>query len=140
MLLGLLLLTPAFPSSASAAECTNTWTGPAEGPWTTAANWSAGHAPTESEVACIGSGKTVNVSSGTNQAGVVQGEGTVRISGGSLQLITVPAEAVSSLATLKMTGGTLSGAGTLNITGSLSWTGASTMAGVGATVVKSGAT
>jgi RHS repeat-associated protein len=91
-------------------------------------------------VACIGSGKTVNVSSGTNQAGVVQGEGTVRISGGSLQLITLPAEAVSSLATLKMTGGTLSGPGTLNITSSLTWTGASTMASVGATVVKSGAT
>ncbi|HET9154486.1 MAG TPA: RHS repeat-associated core domain-containing protein [Solirubrobacterales bacterium] len=85
-------------------------------------------------------GKTANLSSGTQQVGVVQGEGTLRLSGGSLQLTTSPSEAVSSLSALKMTGGTLTGVGTLNITGGLTWTGASTMSGSGATVVKSGAT
>src|ERR1700720_4679839 len=73
-----------LPSIASAAECTNTWTGPAEGTWQTSANWSAGHAPTSTDVACIPTGKTVTVSEGSNLTGTVKGEGTLRISGGSL--------------------------------------------------------
>ena len=62
------------------------WTGPAEGSWTTAEDWSTGIVPTSTDVACIGAGKTVDVTVGTNQTGVVQGEGTLVISGGSLEV------------------------------------------------------
>ncbi|HEX3174589.1 MAG TPA: hypothetical protein VHQ43_10300, partial [Solirubrobacterales bacterium] len=137
----LILLAVLLPSIALAAECTNTWSGPAEGSWQTASNWSAGHLPTSGEVACIGAGKTANLSSGTQQVGVVQGEGAVKLSGGSLQLTTSPGEAVSSLSTFKLTGGTLTGIGTLNVTGSFSTGGTNvSMTGTGKTVVKPGAT
>lgn len=62
------------PSVASAAECTDTWVGPAEGPWTTAADWSAKHVPTKSDVACIESGSSVAIFSGSQVVGAVQGE------------------------------------------------------------------
>jgi RHS repeat-associated protein len=126
------------PASASAeALCSDTWTGPAEGSWATAANWSAGHAPTSTDVACIGAGKTVKVTEGTNQAGVVQGEGTVAISSGSLEVAN--ALEASNLHSLTISGGTLSGAGTLNLSANFSWTGG-TMSGTGSTVLGSSVT
>jgi RHS repeat-associated protein len=127
-----------LPSSARAEPlCTDTWIGPSEGSWQTESNWSTGHVPTSSDVACIGSGKTADVSAGTNQAGVLQGEGGVRISGGSLELAS--ALEASNVAVVSMTGGTLAGAGTLNVTSSFAWTGESHMSGPGSTVVKPGA-
>ncbi len=138
-LVALMLLAVALPAVASAAECTNTWKGGVEGAWTTAANWSAGHVPTETEVACIGSGKTVNVSSGTNKVGVVQGEGSLKISESTLELAN--AGEFSSINTLTMaSSGILTGAGTLEITNSLAWKNQSTMSGSGTTVIASGAT
>lgn len=96
LLLAALALTP---MSASAEPlCTDTWTGPSEGEWTTAEDWSTGKVPTSTDVACIGSGKTVNVTAGTNATGVIQGEGTLAISGGSLEVAN--ALEVSSIATL----------------------------------------
>jgi RHS repeat-associated protein len=138
-LASLLILATALPVVASAAECTDTWIGPAEGTWQTAVNWSALHVPTSSDVACIGSGKKVKVTEGTNQVAVVQGEGTLAISGGSLELTRSPSEEVSNVTFLTVSGGTLTGVGKLNISGSLTWTGG-TMSGTGSTVVSSGAT
>lgn len=127
------------PSAASAAECTDTWTGPATGgAWGTAANWSAKHVPTAADVACIGSGNTVNVASGTNVGGIAQGEGAVSISGGSLELVST--EAASKIRVLSISSGELKGAGTLELTESLNWTSGATMSGTGSTVIKSGAT
>lgn len=75
------------PASASAEGlCTDTWVGPAEGGWETVADWSAGHLPSSTDVACIGGAKTVVVSGGAQDAGVVQGEGKLEIAGGSLEL------------------------------------------------------
>jgi RHS repeat-associated protein len=128
----------ALCATASAAECTDTWTGPAEGSWTTAANWSAGHVPGEADVACIGSGKTVNVSSGTNKVGVLQGEGSVVISGSTLELRNT-SEASTIRALTMGIGATLSGPATLRISGTLSWPGESTMAGSGSTILLPGA-
>jgi RHS repeat-associated protein len=133
--LGPLLVLAMTPASAAGAECTDTWTGPAEGPWLTAANWSAGHVPTESDVACIGLGKTVSLTTGTNKAGVVQGEGKLAISGGTLELLNSTSS--SSIANLKMTGGILTGPATLGISGSLTVEKSSTMSGTGSTVVQS---
>jgi RHS repeat-associated protein len=138
VMVGLILLA-ILPATSVAAECTNTWTGPAEGSWTTAANWSAGQVPTEEEVACIGSGKTVNVSSGTNQVGVVQGEGTLTISGSTLEVRNVSEVSTIKALTMKSSG-VLSGPGTLRISGTFSWANESTMSGSGSTVLLSGAT
>ncbi len=127
-----------LPSTASAAECTNTWTGAAEGSWATAASWSAKHVPTSTEVACIGAGKTVNITSGSRQVKMLQGEGTLTIAEGSLK-ITATAEA-SSIKNLTLdSSGILTGAATLKVSKSLLWT-SGKMTGTGSTVLLSGST
>ena len=128
----LLAALAAVPSGASAEPlCTDTFTGASEGTWQTPANWSTGKVPTSSDVACVGSGKTVKVSSASQVAGVLQGEGGVSISGGSLELTNTLEE--STIHTLHLSGGTLTGAATLKVSVSLSWTGG-TMSGSGTTV------
>jgi hypothetical protein len=132
LLVGLLVIAFLIPAGASAAECTNTWTGPAEGLWITAENWSAEHEPTSSDVACIGSGKTVEVGFGTHEAAAVQGNGSLVIAS---TLKVLSSTEVSSIKNLAMTSGVLSGPATINISGSLNWEGESTMAGSGSTVI-----
>lgn len=117
--------------------CTDTWTGPSEGPWLTAADWSEGHVPGSSDVACIPSGKTVDVSSGSNTVGVVQGEGALVVAGGSLEVAN--ALEPSTVKSLTVTGATLDGAATINVTGSLTASADATMSGSGSTVIDSGA-
>jgi hypothetical protein len=127
-----------MPAHASAESlCTDTWSGPSEGEWSTAGDWSTGKVPSSSDVACVGSGNTVKIASGTDVAGVLQGEGGVAISGGSLEL-TNTLEG-STIHSLRLTGGTLTGAGTLKVSGSLAWE-SGTMSGLGTTVLASSAT
>lgn len=128
-----------LPSATSAdPACTDTWTGDAsDGLWQSAANWSTESTPSSSDVACIGSGVTVHVTGGANQAAVLKDEGTLDISGGSFELAS--STEASSVESLTLGGGTLTGAGTLDVSGSLSWMGG-TMSGSGATVLESGAT
>ena len=126
------------PAGASAEPlCTDTWTGPAEGTWQTAANWSTGKVPSSTDVACIEAGKTVKVTEGANQTGVVQGEGTLVISGGSLE-VTNALEA-SSIHSLTQSGGTLKGSGEVDVTGSFSGGNSGYLEGAGSTVIKPGA-
>jgi RHS repeat-associated protein len=125
-----------FPAAASAAECTNTWTS-ASGLWKTAANWSAKHVPTSSDVACIGSGKTVAITESANQAAVIQGEGKLELAGGSLELTSTTE--VSSIGVLRLTNSTLKGPAVLEISSQLTWLDGGAMSGAGSTVVKSGA-
>lgn len=133
------LLAYTWPSSAFAAECTDTWTGPAEGTWQTATNWSTGKVPTSSDVACIGSGKTAKVTAGANQAAVVQGEGNLLIKEASLELTN--ASESSSIKTLTLEyEATLKGAATLDVSHELAWSSLSTMSGSGATVLQTGGT
>ncbi|MFI5004531.1 MAG: DUF6531 domain-containing protein, partial [Solirubrobacterales bacterium] len=133
---GLAAVALGLPAGAWASICTDTWTGASEGIWQTASNWSTGKAPSSSDVACVGTGKTVNVTEGTNQAGVLQDEGTLVISAGSLELTS--ALEASSAHSLTLSGGTLEGAGALDVSSSFSWTGG-TMSGSGSTVLISGA-
>ena len=117
--------------------CTDTWTGPSEGEWTNAEDWSTGKVPTSTSVACIGSGKTVKITAGTNETGVVQGEGTLVISGGSLEVVnTLEVSSIKGLA-LSLTG-TLTGSGEVDVTGSFSAS-EGQLKGSGSTVIKSGA-
>ncbi|MET0557514.1 MAG: RHS repeat domain-containing protein [Solirubrobacterales bacterium] len=122
---------------AVAAECTDTWIGPAEGAWQTAGNWSAGHTPTESDVACIGSGKTAKVET-AQSVGIVQGEGGLLLSNKSLTLTSPSSEAVSSISYLTISGGSLTGIGSLEVLSGLVVTTGS-MAGSGSTILASGA-
>lgn len=127
------------PAGASAEPlCTDTWTGPGEGTWQTAADWSAEHVPTSTDVACVGAGKTVKVNEGADQAAVVQGGGALSISGGSLELAGGLEEG-GHLNSLTLAGGTLEGAGALRVSAAFSWTGG-TMSGSGSTVLESGVT
>jgi len=138
LLTGFLLAVLILPAIASAAECTDTWTGSSEGLWQHAENWSAGHVPSSTDVACIGSGKTVNLTSGTHQeVGVVQGEGSLRIEENSTLELANSTEA-SSIKSLTLLVGTLKGAGTIKVSGSFSWI-EGAMKGSGSTVVDSGA-
>ena len=90
-----------WPAVSSAAECTINWTGPAKGTWQTAGNWSTGKVPTSTDVACIESGKTAQVTSGSQKAALVQGEGALEITA-SLELSLPPAEGSSSIASLSI--------------------------------------
>ncbi len=138
-LVGLLAVLALSASTATAAECTNTWTGPSEGSWKKVANWSAGHAPSSTDVACIGSGSTVKVNEASGEAAVVQGEGSILLWAYTLNLTS--ASEASSIGSLSLTGnGTLKGAGTLKISGTLSWPEAGTMSGSGSLVILPGAT
>jgi hypothetical protein len=119
-------------------ECTDTWTGGASTEaWATAGNWSAG-VPGSSDIACIGSGMTVRVTTGAQSVASLQAEGTLVISGGSLD-IAEESEA-STVDSLSLAGGTLSLAGDLDVTSSLESSESSTVNGAGRLVVQSGAT
>jgi alpha-tubulin suppressor-like RCC1 family protein len=128
-----------LPSVAGAEPtCTDTWTGGAgNGLWQSAGNWSTASVPGSSDVACIGSGTSVQVTTGSDHAGVLEDSGSLTISGGSLELTS--SATASSVASLSMQGGALTGAGSLHVSGSLSWTKAATMSGTGSTVLQSGA-
>jgi RHS repeat-associated protein len=117
--------------------CTDTWAGASEGAWAVASNWSAGHVPSSSDVACVGVGRTVTVGEGSFQAGAVEDGGALVISGGSLELAS--ALETSSVGTLTLERATLSGAGTLDVVSSLFWDREATMSGSGKTVLESGA-
>ena len=128
----------AFSAGPAASEptCTDPWTGGAgTTSRSTPENWSSG-VPGPSDVACIGS-TTVQVGSGANHARVVQGEGALEISGGSLEL--ADESATSTLGSLSLTGGTLSVLGTVDVVSSLTSSDDATVSGSGRLVVESGA-
>ena len=125
------------PARASAESlCTDTWSGPGEGAWSTAADWSAGHVPGSTDVACIGKGNTVV--GGEGQVGVVQGEGAL-VTSGTVTLEVTNGLEPSNIHSLTVTGN-VTGAGTIEVSGSFSWTQESTMSGSGSVVLKPGAT
>jgi RHS repeat-associated protein len=129
-----LLICLALPATAVAAECTDTYTGPAEGSWATAANWSAGHAPGESDVACIGSGKTAKITAGINYVQGVQGAGTVFVKESTLAVLgTGETWQIGSL-TIEYRG-ELTGPATVEVTSALHWEAQSSMSGSGKTVL-----
>ncbi len=127
----------ALPTLASAATCGNTWEGPAEGLWQTPEDWSAGHVPTSSEVACIGVGDVVSVTEGSNQVGVVLDEGGLTISKGTLEVVGT--SEASSVEALSVVGGSLTGAGEVLVTGLFTGGEYGSMLGSGRTVIQSGA-
>jgi RHS repeat-associated protein len=135
VLLGFMALGIGAPAAASAAECTDTWTGPAEGSWGTASSWSAGHAPGESDVACIGSGKTVNMTAaGTNPVQGVQGAGKLVLRESTLNVLGTGETWQLGSFTMSYQG-VLTGPATLEVTSALRWESQSTMSGTGKTVL-----
>ncbi|HWY17350.1 MAG TPA: RHS repeat-associated core domain-containing protein [Solirubrobacteraceae bacterium] len=135
VMVGALALLPA--GAWAEPVCTDTWTGPNEGTWQTAGNWSTGKAPSSTDVACIEAGKTVKVTEGTNSTGVLLDKGILIVKEASLEVAN--ALEVSSVKALTMEYlGTLTGAATLDVSGSFSWAANSTMSGSGSTVLQSG--
>jgi RHS repeat-associated protein len=135
LLVAVLALAPA--SALAESLCTDTWTGPGEGNWTTAEDWSTGKVPMSTDVACIGSGKTVNVTSGANHTGVVQGKGALALSGGSLE-VTNGLEP-SEIASLAVAHSDLYAIGEIDVTSSFTGGPNGYLEGTGRTVLKSGA-
>ena len=105
---------------AKAATYTDTYSG--SGDWGIAANWSAGHIPTPSDVVSWGAGNTVTISSadGSAFADSIQG-GALGITGGSLYLASATHD--STVGGLSISGGDLSGAAgqTLTVAGDFDW-------------------
>jgi RHS repeat-associated protein len=110
LLLGALYLS----GTAQAAECTDEWIGSAPGSWEAAGNWSAEHAPTSSDVACVPSGAVVEVSTGSYEVDVLQGDGELRILSGSLAMRSESES--SNIAILHLSGGAVRGSGQLFVT------------------------
>ena len=103
--------------SGKTSKCTNVWIGASTGMWQDAESWSAEASPTASDVACIPTGKSVEIASGERDAGVLQGRGKLLVSGGTLTVEdTVRA---SNIGKLEMTGGTIDGPGALHVVSSL---------------------
>lgn len=117
--------------AAAESLCTDTWTGPSEGPWTSAEYWSAGKAPTSADVACVPSGHVV-WASGTNAVAVVQGAGTLQVEGGTFEVAS--GLETSELANLNIKGGIMASAATIRISKSFKFTGGAVV-GSGQTVV-----
>ena len=127
---------PAVKPECGSAECTDIWTGPAEGSWNSSKYWSAEHVPTASDVVYIGAGKSVSVA-GASSAASVHVEGALSVERERSLELSSPTE-TSIISELVGEFSTLSGQGNITVTKSLHWTFA-TMAGVGATVLSSGA-
>lgn len=128
----LLLALPLLADRASAAECTNTWVGPAGAGWEVAEYWSAESVPTSTDVVCVPAEETVVIDGGARQAEVLQGLGSVRILAGSLTIAS--SEEPSNIGTLRLEGGLVNGPFELHITELLAGNGA-TIGGVGTTIV-----
>ncbi|MGN6276886.1 MAG: SMP-30/gluconolactonase/LRE family protein [Solirubrobacterales bacterium] len=135
ILVGSMLLLLALCATASAAECTDTWTGSSEGSWTTGSNWSAG-VPGEADVACIGAGKTVNVSAaGLTLVKGLEGEGGLVLQEGTTFKIIGTAQ-TWWIGSLQMNyEGNLTGAGSLEVRSAFTWASEATMSGAGKTIL-----
>lgn len=141
VVVGALVVSCGVPVLASAEPvCTDTWTGPAEGKWSESVNWSAGHVPTSSDVACIGSGKTVTLSSGAGVAGVVQGAGSLVVEGRFVSLEVTSMLEPSAIANLSIQEeATLTGGAEVQVTNSLNAGTYGSFTGSGSVVIESGA-
>jgi RHS repeat-associated protein len=135
LLVGVLALAPA--SASAEPVCTDTWTGPSEGSWASAEDWSSG-VPTSSSVVCIGAGKTVTIKGeGTFYAGVIEDSGGLSIEYASLDI----ADALerSSVSVLTSESSSLIGPASLSVTTSLSWKDHSALRGGGSLIIQPGA-
>ncbi len=128
--------------SSSGPPCTDTWVGPSEGEWQDGADWSKGSAPTASDVACVGSGTTVEISDGTYHVGVLHDEGTLEVFGSAFEhprtsLEITGTSEVSTVGTLSLYG-VLTGPGSVDVSGALEWNEGGEMTGSGRTVIEPG--
>ncbi|HYM56280.1 MAG TPA: hypothetical protein VES97_13030, partial [Solirubrobacteraceae bacterium] len=126
--------TSAATASVSGSGCSVTWTGSAgDGLWQTGGNWSTGNVPGSSDEACIPAGATASVGEGSHQVGSIKGEGSLAISGGSLEL--TDAARPSSLSSLSFESGTLDGPGSLTLSSAFTLRGNGVLAGTGSLVI-----
>ena len=105
-------------TGSATSKCTDVWIGAATGGlWQEAEAWSAETEPDSSDVACIPTGKTVGIESGKESAGVLQGRGTIWMTGGTL---TLSSEShASNIGSLEMEGGIIDGPASLHVVSGL---------------------
>ncbi len=116
------------------SPCTDTWTGPHEGVWETAGDWSTGSVPGPTDVACIEEGAIVEVTNSNYEVGAVEAaSASLKITGAQLE---IAGQKVSTVRTLTLEEGSLKGAGELDVSESLTSTGFSYLSGSGSTVIE----
>jgi hypothetical protein len=91
---------------------TVTWTAAGNGSWNTGSNWSGGQVPGTGDDVVIPSGITVTFDSGTDTIHQLTVNGTLDVTGGTLDV-----NATGTLDNLAVSGGTLGGTGALTVTG-----------------------
>jgi hypothetical protein len=107
---------------------TVTWIG-GNGSWGTASDWSGGQLPGASDDVIITSGVTVTHDTGNDTIHQLTVNGTLDLTGGTLDVA-----ATGTLASLSVTGGTLDGTGALTVTGNFTWGGGTLSSSSGLTV------
>ena len=127
-------------SAPEGSACTDYWIGGSTGlVWQDASAWSTGSVPGLEDVACIGTGMSVEIREYTAEVKAVQGGGSVNIEKSGLLELT-DAMTASSVGTLALgEDGKLTGPGSLHISKLLYWDQGSEMSGSGATVLESNA-
>jgi RHS repeat-associated protein len=125
------------PASALADPlCTDTWTGPSEGKWASAEDWSTG-VPTSSSVVCIGAGKTVTIREEGAYAGVLEDDGGLSVEFGWIDITN--ALEPSSVGVLTMEDGSLIGPASLAVATSMYWGDNATISAGGSLIIQPGA-
>ena len=129
--------TSSASSTVAGSEC-DVWTGHVgDGLWQTPGNWSTGTTPNSEDEACIPADAAVSITGGSQQVGSLVGEGSLAISGGSLEL--TDSSQRSSLGSLSLSNGTFAGSGTLKLAGSFTLGSNGAMTGSGSIVIEPGA-
>ncbi len=116
-------------AAAAAPPCGVSFDGSEGTSWTDPDNWSTAAVPGAGQHVCVPVGLTAVVDSGEQTIASLQAPGTVEVLSG-LSLTDTAND--SSIATLRVTGGTLGGPADLDVTGALTWKGG-TLGGSGAT-------
>ncbi len=113
----------------SETACTDSWIGGSEGEWGTSSNWSTSSVPGSSDVACFAPGSSVKISGTGNQVGALQSEGSLRMTGASMEVMS--ASTPSEVASLTLESSTLYGLDKLDVTGTMQATGKTKIFGAG---------
>ncbi len=111
------------------SSCTDSWIGGHEGTWEISSNWSTGSVPNSADIACLASGTAVSITSNAHQVSALQGEGSLRIADGSLEVLS--SSVASEVASLTLESSSLYGLGKLEVMGSMTASGTTMLYGSG---------
>ncbi len=111
------------------SSCTDSWIGAHEGAWETSSNWSTSSVPSSSDVACFAPGSAVKISSHGHQVAALQSEGSLRLTGASIEVLSSTIS--SETASLTLEESSLYGVGKLDVTSTMAASGVTKIFGPG---------